>query len=328
MPLEMNTESLVPREDGDNSRNTLEIIGSLLNDMGTSFATHISTPRLDSASNPFPLSPAQFVIIDSSLADNAPPVADPSPPAGCSRTDRRGDRLKIARVALDKWRNTRWQEKYSHCEWGPHVLMPDPVFKKLVNRTKLRTVAEIKAATKWDWAEEYALEVVKVLDDADIQWRTERDDAIAVKKAKRAQISARNKIMRDERRRQEKTLEVVQRRLAAKEEITPPPNSWHNVPYHVVPHQAAVASSQLSGHYPGHYPPPLPIRAGPPPYSPPPSYSHSAPYPIPTTLMHEATSSSGLSNSGYYWSYTWVPMPVPMPVPPSISIANVANERF
>ena len=235
---------------------------------------------------------------------------------------RRGDRLQMARTALDNWRKTRWRDKYSDSDTGPRLLLPDCTLRKLATKAHIRTITQLRAVCYWCWADEYLSEVLKVLDDSDALWRAEKDLAIQQRKENRAKVSAQNRIVRDEQRRHEK---YIQRRLH--NQTTPPlhppdlpdgrmigshppplstPNAMPPMPYTLSPHQAHthLASSSV----------PIPRTIDP-------TYFRSLPkdsnQDTSTTSCPTSTVpiTAGSCPPGYYWSYTWVPMPVPITLP-------------
>lgn len=225
----------------------------------------------------------------------------------------------MARTALETWRSTHWRDRYTDPDVGPKILLPDCVLRKLATKACLRTVAQIKVATRWDWAEEYTSEIMKVLDDSDVLWRIKQDLTIKERKANRAKLSAQNKLIRDEQRRQEKFIERRLRGPRKPEPSTgladgntigfppPPQPAVTSVPYTLPPYPAYphVASPSV----------PIPQMTDPAYHHLPPTYetqytsaaSYLASPPPSTTGRYPST--------GNYWTYGWVPMSMPMPVP-------------
>jgi hypothetical protein len=111
---------------------------------------------------------------------------------------RRQERLESARKALSNWCLTLWNAAYSHCVWGPEVLLPDTVLTKLASRARIKTISDIKnEVPEWPWADEYGDIVLKLLEAIDSAWHEENERKKVEKKAKRAKISAGNKVKRE-----------------------------------------------------------------------------------------------------------------------------------
>jgi hypothetical protein len=138
--------------------------------------------------------------------------------AGSSKTKlpgaRRDDRLRLCEDAATRWRNTTWQEKYSKCAWGPKVLLPDAVIKKLARRTHLSTVEDIKREIpEWDFVDGHGGDVLAAIQKVDNVWQDEHEQEKATKREKRKRASIDKKEKRDEEQRQKRAKESAQRRI-------------------------------------------------------------------------------------------------------------------
>ncbi|KAK7686348.1 hypothetical protein QCA50_010572 [Cerrena zonata] len=312
-------------------QDTFSAIEVLLNDVSTTFNTieaHTPTCLLSSTptpnNDPSPPTPNP----DINIADQpvecpetpaiSPPhvsqsAESPAPSIRKYPETRRGDRLKMARKALENWRNIHWRDKYSNPNFGPQALLPNCALRKLATKASLRTVAQIKAAVRWDWAEEYMSEVLKVLDDSDASWRAGNDRAIKERKENRAKTSAQNKIIREERRRQEVFIERRLKKdpragLPEGETIgfpfPPLATSPPSLPYALPPH-TPFASSSAHG-------PQMTVPAYP---HPPPSLTYDTQDTSAPSRPSSAHLAKEMYPAGYYWAYGWVPMSMPVAAP-------------
>ena len=127
---------------------------------------------------------------------------------------RRQERLESARKALSNWCQTLWNTAYSHCVWGPDVLLLDTVLTKLASRARIKTVSDIKnEVPEWLWADDYGDVVLKLLEPIDSAWHEENERKKMENKAKRAKISADKKVKREEDR-LEKSRQATEERRA------------------------------------------------------------------------------------------------------------------
>ena len=128
---------------------------------------------------------------------------------------RRQERLEAARNVLSNWRRSIWNVQYSHCIWGPEVLLPDTVLTKLASRAKIKTVLDIRnEIPEWLWADEYGDIVLRLLEPIDMAWHEETERKKEENKAKRAKVTADKKVKREEDRLAKARQATVQRRAS------------------------------------------------------------------------------------------------------------------
>ena len=153
---------------------------------------------------------------------------------------RRQERLEAARNVLSNWCQTLWKLEYSHCIWGPEILLPDTVLTKLASRARIRTVSDIKnEVPEWLWADEYGETVLKLLEPIDSAWQDENERKKEESKAKRAKASADKKVKREEDRLVKARQVTVQRR--ASQGV---PGSQSSIQQH-----QSVSSAKVTGSY-------------------------------------------------------------------------------
>ena len=137
---------------------------------------------------------------------------------------RRQKRLEAARNSLSNWRQTVWKVEYSNCIWGPEVLLPDAVLKKLASRARIKTVLDIKdEVPEWLWVDEYGDLVLKLLEPIDSEWYEENEKKKEDKKAKKAKTTADKKVKREGNRLEKSrqaTVERTQRRASLTTQTT------------------------------------------------------------------------------------------------------------
>ena len=127
---------------------------------------------------------------------------------------RRDDRLRLCEDAATQWRDKTWKEKYSYCAWGPKVLLPDAIIKKLTRRAHLSTIEDIKREVpEWDFVNDHGGEVLAAIQKVDNVWQEEHEKEKAAKREKRKRDSLDKKEKRDEERRHKKATETAQRRI-------------------------------------------------------------------------------------------------------------------
>ena len=118
-------------------------------------------------------------------------------PPGC----RHEEHLGAARNALSCWCQTIWKTEYSHCIWGPEVLLPDTVLTKLASRARIKTISDIKnKVPEWLWVDEYGKAVLKLLEPINAAWHEENKHKKAENKVKCAKVSADKKVKQEEDR--------------------------------------------------------------------------------------------------------------------------------
>lgn len=128
---------------------------------------------------------------------------------------RREERLGAARNALSRWCQAIWKTEYSHCIWGPEVLLPDTVLTKLASRARIKTISDIKnEVPEWLWVDEYGEAVLKLLEPIDAAWHEENERKKTENKAKRAKVSADKRVKREEDRLVKARQATVQRRAS------------------------------------------------------------------------------------------------------------------
>ena len=159
---------------------------------------------------------------------------------------RREKRLEVARNSLLNWRRTVWKVEYSNCIWGPEVLLPDAILKKLASRARIKTISDIKdEVPEWLWVDEYGDAVLKLLEPIDSEWYEENEKKKEAKKAKKAKTTADNKVKREEDRlvkSQQATLGRTQRRasLTTQTQAYPGPSTQAYAAYHPSTHAYAA----------------------------------------------------------------------------------------
>lgn len=166
---------------------------------------------------------------------------------------RRQKRLEAARNSLSNWRQTIWKVEYSNCIWGPEVLLPDAVLKKLASRARIRTVSDIKdEVPEWLWVDEYGDVVLKLLEPIDSEWYKENEKQKEDKKAKRAKTTADKKVKREEDRLEKSRQATLERRASLTTQTTqttqayPGPSTQAYAAYH--PNTHAYAAYHPSTH--------------------------------------------------------------------------------
>jgi hypothetical protein len=128
---------------------------------------------------------------------------------------RRQERLEAARNVLSNWRRSVWKVQYSHCIWGPEILLPDTVLTKLASRAKIKTVSDIqREIPEWLWTDEYGDIILRLLEPIDLAWHEETERKKEENKAKRAKVTADKKVKREEDRLAKARQATVQRRAS------------------------------------------------------------------------------------------------------------------
>jgi hypothetical protein len=178
-------------------------------------------------------------IVEESILPTGKRVRQP----GC----RRQERLEAARNALSNWCQSVWKAEYSHCIWGPEVLLPDTVLTKLASRARIKTVSDIKnEVPEWLWADEHGDAILKLLEPIDLAWHEEGERKKVEKKAKRAKISAERKVKWEEDRLAKAQKATAQRKAALSAQACHPNIQQHQSVFACVP-QALAASTPQAG---------------------------------------------------------------------------------
>jgi hypothetical protein len=155
---------------------------------------------------------------DEQTLDDIQVIDGPAPQTGKRARQpgcRRQERLEAARNVLSNWRQTVWKSEFSHCIWGPEVLLPDTVLTKLASRAKIKTVSDIKnEIPEWLWEDEYGDILLKLLEPIDLAWHEEAERKREENKVKRAKVSADKKVKREEDRLANARQATVQRRAS------------------------------------------------------------------------------------------------------------------
>lgn len=192
--------------------------------------------------------------------------------------NRRGDRLKRCRHALECWRTETWERDFGACVWGPDVLMPDKVLRKLALHTRIRTLEDIKTEIPdWDFCEEYGADVLDALQVEDRTWSQENNQSIQDRATLRAAESATKRLQREEDKRAVRSTKSTRRRLEQDVQNVHAGGSGSNT---------ATSSSHIVLHtvYP---------------------HNHLA-YPVPQyPPVAPPTADHSGSPPGMYWSYTY-----------------------
>ncbi|KAH9051362.1 P-loop containing nucleoside triphosphate hydrolase protein [Lactarius deliciosus] len=109
---------------------------------------------------------------------------------------RRDEVCRQVREALFKWRDTKWEDEYSHCPWGPEGLLPDTVLTTFVSHGLWRDISDVKssnstAAIRWMWLDDHRQEVLDLANKVDTCVRAERTAKRQMLEAERAAARAR-----------------------------------------------------------------------------------------------------------------------------------------
>ena len=224
---------------------------------------------------------------------------------------RRQKRLEAAQKSLSNWRQTVWKAEYSNCIWGPEVLLPDAVLKKLASRARIKTVSDIKdEVPEWLWVDEYGDLVLKLLEPIDSEWYEENEKKKEDKKAKKAKITADKKVKREHDRLEKSrqaTVSRTQHRASLTTQTTqayPGPSTQAYVAYHPSTHayaayhpntQTYAAYSPGTHAYAAYHPPSTHAYAA---YHPPSTQAYAAYYP-PSTQAYAAYHPSAYAYAAY-----------------------------
>lgn len=89
---------------------------------------------------------------------------------------RRGDRLRHCRKAIERWRSQCWRQHYVGSAWGPRALMSDPVITKLATHAHIKTLDNLRTEIPdWDFAERHGTDVLAIIRDADSHYKQLRE---------------------------------------------------------------------------------------------------------------------------------------------------------
>ena len=119
---------------------------------------------------------------------------------------RRDEVRRQVREALVKWRDTKWEDEYSHCPWGPEGLLPDTVLTAFVSHGLWRDISDVKrsnstAAIWWMWLDDHGQEVLDLANKVDMCARAEHAAKRQRLEAERA--AARSQVWEEEARKKE-----------------------------------------------------------------------------------------------------------------------------
>ena len=122
---------------------------------------------------------------------------------------RRDDIRRKVRMALVKWRSTKWEDEYRDCPWGPEGLLPDTVLTAFVSHGLWKDISDVKAsnstaASRWMWLEDHGQEVLDLANEIDAHMRAERA-------AKRQKLDAERAATRAQVRAEEARRKVAER---------------------------------------------------------------------------------------------------------------------
>lgn len=84
------------------------------------------------------------------------------------KRQRKGKQLADCRAKLETWRRRSFRENFYQCIFGEEALLPAKILTRLASRTTLKTSEDvIKACPDWIFAEQYAADILKMLEEVD-----------------------------------------------------------------------------------------------------------------------------------------------------------------
>ena len=121
---------------------------------------------------------------------------------------RAGQHLQDVRQALERWRIQTRRRDYPHCSFTATTIMPDRMLTTLASNRSLKTEDDLKNGLSplWDFADEYADEVLQLLVRLDANAETERLHSEVEKQAHKGQVR--------EEERHRKAIAKVERQVA------------------------------------------------------------------------------------------------------------------
>ena len=121
---------------------------------------------------------------------------------------RTGQHLQSVRQALEHWRIQVRRRDYPHCSFSATTIMPDRTLTTLASKRSLRSAEDLRKqlSPPWDFAEEYADEVLQLLTRLDANAEAERKRGEAEKQERKRQVR--------EEKKHRKAIVKMQRQLA------------------------------------------------------------------------------------------------------------------